>query len=52
MDRYEIVKNDKSSTNARLKDAEKILNKIQPDSNPTYLVKLVEEYKEKHGINK
>ena len=35
----------------RLKDAEKILNKIQPNSNPAYLVKLIEEYKEKYGDN-
>ena len=32
----------------RYKDAEKILDSIQSDSNPTYLLKLVEEYKEKH----
>ena len=35
----------------QLKDAEKILNKIQPNSNPAYLVKLIEEYKEKYGDN-
>ena len=51
MDRYKIVKNDKTSTNERLKDAEKILFSIRSDSNPSYLVKLVEEYK-KNGRKK
>ena len=35
-----------------LRDAEKILSKIQPNSNPVYLTELVKDYMTKHPSRK
>ena len=52
MHKHRIIVDNYKKTKKRLNDAKKILFSIRSDSNPSYLVKLIEEYKEKHGINK